>query len=412
MSYADRWVVPQLKKLSVHQEAYTAILDSALKQGAARWLADRVGISEAYLSRVRHGKAGPVSRSLAEKIVAHIEMPPEQRQDLLKHMILAREIEVNVKRQHTKRDLVWLKWFAIPELMRVHRLASYSQTPQEALTFYRALFSLGSVLLAEFHSLGLATSAAETHILLNDVLCVLNRPGEALYHALMARAILDGDDEKHDLQYADPWGTVHLIEFPDLQVNATRIEAVCYNILGLHNKAEQLCNVIIRGPDVRRKPGIWMSHLWRDRLEAMARLPGVAVEDLASVARQAYAVHEEQNDRLGLLLIHNVLARGYLLREEYRRAEEVLVQELQVLDNNPHAGQLHKATLFSRLAAAHYGQGNHREWERYIRQAVSLACKANLAQLLGEICQENSRVPAFGKVYSEAMGETQPAETE
>jgi hypothetical protein len=396
-------LIQPIVKAQIHLETAKAILHSALRWGTIGQIAAKAGISAAYLSRLQRPEANSPSPQVAALIAKHTHLPPEQQQDLLEHWLLARENQTLVA-QFAKQDKDWLGYEAIGELYRAHWLATYSKTPHEAQIYYRATQTLGQALAQEFSLATYPLAAARTHTLLHDIFCVFNRPGTALYHAKMARAILDyvEDDSLYRKQglifYNFQKEQEEILDYYELQVNAIRSEAVSYNHLGLHGIAQATCERALKNEAVNRNPTKWKVHILRDSINALSRNPRTGSTDLEECAYKGRSICEANNDELGLLLIHNYLAQGYLLRGQHKKAKGILNQELFRIDHSTEVGQLHKCLILRGLATLHRMQGNKAEWEFFVTQTLSIAQEAGLSEISGKLHQEYGNEPEYMKI--------------
>jgi transcriptional regulator with XRE-family HTH domain len=394
-------------KAQVHLETADAILDSALAWGSIGQIEAKAGASPGYISRLRQMHRSPTPQ-VAEKIAKNLPLPAEQPADSLENLLLARESEETIT-QPARRDLQWLGYEAIGELTRAHYLATYSKTPQEARTYYRALFRLGQILVHELHSARYLLAAARAHAFLHDVLNVFNRPGAALYQAKMAAILLDSIEasnlNKHRLVYYNfKFDREHAIDYWDLLVNTIRSEAVSYNALGFHKRASSLCDKALQSEAVKRSPDNWQNHILRDKLSALSRDPGSTIYEFDNVTNQGRSDCEDRNDKLGLLLILNSSAEGYLLRGHHKKVEETLNQGLALVDSGS-AGQLHKTMLFNTLADFHFGLGNWDRWQFFLTKTLALAQKAGLTDRVNKLSQKYGHHPDYLDVYTQIVGQ-------
>jgi tetratricopeptide (TPR) repeat protein len=416
-------LIDRIKETEIHRATYIAILDSVLTSwGDKRRFAEKIGLAPESLSRIMAITGRTPSRLEAEKIAQGIPLPAEQRWDLLQHMMSAREEGAVVRksvRQYSVHDKEWLSRYSVGELIRAHWLASYSQHPHETRLYFNALFKLSDILAREFYSLEMWLAAAEAHILANDALGVLNRPGGALYHAQRARTILEHiSDPNALLIYYMPsdrqLDVEYQLDFHDLEINAWRIEAVSYNQLGLYTNADINIKKVEESQAMKRKPDVWLSHLLRNKLDTLGNLRLVLEDDLEACAQEGYPLHEKQNNQLGLLLINISLAKGLIRRENYGRAIELLNKELSKLNQSPEiSGQMPKAMLLRSLAYAHYQQGNIDEWKDFVRQALILAHRGGFLRILSTLSRAYESDPRYVDIQAQVIDSLKgPASTQ
>lgn len=405
MGLLDKAIESQL-----HWETAVAILDGALTWGAASRVAARAGISREYLSRLRKGEVRPPSTETADAIACSLPLPAEQAQDLLDHFSRARESFESFGTAITNQEKSWLRVDALGELTRAHWLATYSKSPAEARTYYRAVLRLGDHLVRGFSQLRYALGLARVHTLMQDALCVLNRPGAGLYHAKVARGLTEmaspeGERGGSSLSYYDFRSRQEaLIPYGDVYVNAIRIEAACHNMLGDHAHADLICDQALRTEAARHRPDIWLPHVLRDKLNALARNPRTPLEDVEACGRWGRSVCEARGDGLGLLLIENGLARGYALRRRDADALRILEEQLERAEGSEDFGQLHKAMLYENLAELHRWRKEWPEWRHRLTRGLALAREGGLAQVHDRLVRTHGDHPAFGEIREAACG--------
>lgn len=226
-----------------------------------------------------------------------------------------------------QRDREWLAEAAIGELTRAHTVATYARSPQEAHLHYQALVRLGTYLVTAFEQIGSNLAAVRAHSLLQDALCVLNRPGEGLYHAKMARAILAGlnaGEWKQPLVYYDADQREQEITSLNLEANALRIEAACYHALGDDVTALALGYRAEKTRAVKADPADLLPHILRDMIVAATHVTTISIPDIEQYANRGIALCEAKGDGILQFLIRRALAKAYLRRRYTKKAEAVL----------------------------------------------------------------------------------------
>jgi hypothetical protein len=395
------WLVDSAIQAQIHREVAVTILNDALTWGTISQAAEQAGISRKYLWHLRRMDVEPLpklpSPQVATQVVKSLPLPPEQQRDLLEHLLLAREtLQVSVNR--LRRDAEWLEGHAIWELTRLHELATFSRSPQEARVYYCALRDLGHALTGEFHRARLTLSAARAHAFVTDAMNVLGQPGAALYHAKMARWLVEGREDEHLCFYDPRTGQEQVTDVYELQVNAIRSEAVGYNEFGSYAGAALLCDRALRNEAVSRSPDIWKPHILRDKLDALGRDPRVPRDDLEACAAEARSICEDGENGIGLFLINNVVARAYLVRGLNREAGDILRQNrslLRLCSSGGNIGQLHEAMLYSRLADLHHQEKNEEAWQHYVAQALTIAHHAGLVEVYRGLLDKYNEHPLF-----------------
>lgn len=422
-------VIERAIERQMHWEAARTALRSVVQWGSVGQVATGAEISRRYLWKLlwQEGASPPSPRvavRLARSVARNLRLPPEQEQDLREHLLLATSSQAGMF-ESVKQHSDWLDREAVDELTRVHWLATYAKTPQFARNYYATLLTLGEAVVLDFHhamrcpltrdvsqNRKYALTAARAHTLLHDACCVFNRPVSALYHAQMARALLErveGPGRPPALVITLPWsGEAQVDDYSALWVNAVRIEAVSQYLLGFHYQAERLCEEALHSEAVQRQPDVWLPHIFREKLNTLAQDPSATADEIKECLSQARSVSEALDDELGLLLFYNASGRGYLLRGRGKEARDALHQGLALVDRSQEVGQLHKALLFSTLAAFHRSQGHEDEWRFYVGQTLSIAHGAGLAEVTHSLSQTHRDHPGYRDIYEEIMGEALP----
>lgn len=397
-------IIDRLEESAIHQDVYIAILSNALQWGNKGLVAQKAGISREYLSRLLREDTNPPSLKVAEHIAKNLPIPLEQQKEFVEHVYLANIlIKEASKLPEIARDNDWLYKDAISELLRTHRLASYSGNPRMARFYYRALLQLGTFLINEFNLAKMPLHLAETHILINDVLNVLNRPGDAFYHARMARTVL-GALSDHDGEvnyYYDQGGSEQSIDYFDLEINAMRIEAVSFNRYALYSSADLILSQAMESKAVKSRPKAWLSHIIRDKISAMGQDRTANLDDIQRLVKEGYPIHESQDDKLGLLLIHNSLARAYMLRGKYIDAKKILLHELDQTEHFSIGGPLAKTMLLQRLTTLYYLLKDTEAWKHFLKQTLIAAQEGNFTKISRDIAKEYEHEPEYQTILNE-----------
>lgn len=402
----------------LHLSVAFEIIDSALKWGKRGKFEDKIGVSRGYLAELMR-EMRPPSKELAERISQNLPLPLSQKQDVLDNFRLAIEKSDFMRQLPEERD--WLEGDAIGELTRYHLLAAGSKSTQEASTYYRALNALGRVLVVAYRNTrGLKKQSllvARAHTLLHDVLSVAGKPGSALFHARMARYWLqsvpeDNQTERLEVYIGEERKKAEVLSYDDLLINAIRSEAVSYNSLGLYAKANVLCDQALRNRAVQQDPAFWLTQVLRDKMNAISRLPRATVSDIEEIGLRARKICEENNDAIGLLLMHSSWARGYLIRRQYARAKDLLITELGRADRIPGVGQYPKARLLSHLATLSRKQEDKAGWEYYLQQATTIAFEAGLTGLSEELRQGHGDTAVYANIIDQLLSRRHTAQTD
>jgi hypothetical protein len=398
-------------RVEIHRETAVAILDNVLEWGDKGKIARAAGITAEYFSRLRQIDTPPPSPKIAERIAQNVRLDPEQRHDLFTHLLQLNEIWTGIEQSIQEDDhKLWLEHQALWELKRAHHLATYSMHPRQAHTYYRALFGLGRYLVEAFHRLGYRLAAVRAHTLLQDALAVLNRPGHGLYHAKMARAILETIDERqlgaaHGLVFYDGDYHEHVIDFDNLYANAIRIEAACYHDLGDDRRANALYDLGTKSNSVKRDPNDLLPHFLRERVSAATTLSTKTMRDIEQDAFEGRTLCDGKGDAVGSFLVQRTLAKAYLTRGYIHEAKAMFTVLTDTMDTAP-IGQLHRAMLLSDLAAFHHVQGHKQECNTFVAAASHLAQRAGLLKMLRDLDKRYNHLPRYTTTYERADDES------
>jgi hypothetical protein len=363
----------------VHRETYIAVLNGALQaRGSKRTLAARAGISPQYLSYLLnpydHRTPSPTT---AEMLVAALNLTATERQDLLEHMHLARTRQAAaVTELHC-----WLAGQDAANLVApvaaMLSAARFAQEPKQARLLRHFSALAARTVLAYLDPVRMPLAYAETALKLHEIAAVEYRRALALYWAKQARAVLEQADPDR-LRDTDA-------HYPPLLTNAIRSEAVACQNLHLARMAYNLVERAETTPDARRHPELWLPHLYRDKLAALAGLRRSAAGEAEGLAQRGLAMCEQSTDPFApllALLLERGLAHVYLAQQRVDPAAELLVRLMDRLDRVPHLGPLDRMMVLIDYAAVLWQQQDRGQWQVVVQQAVGLGLAARLVHQL------------------------------
>jgi hypothetical protein len=363
----------------IHRGAYIATLRAAL----AEWerhadLATSIGRSRVFLSYLlREDGTQTPSPETAERIVRALPLPSEQRHDLFEHMVLSAERRLRARRK-TRQLVSEASLEEMVERMRAaHWAAMYAVEASVALPQYQLLRDLANDVLRVN---GLRQSPlvfVETCLLLHDAETVLDRPGDALFHARLAGTVMRSLDPA-DYQRGRE-------RFEHLRVNVSYAEAVTLASLGLANQAERpLLNALVASQQSVTARTFWLPYLYRHQLVTVSGKPRFSqyqVRELAYLAKVACVRRADPLDPQVDLLIEESLASAYLRfgsERSARAAARLLQPAVESLTRVPYLGPLHRTILFKSYARACWALHRTDEWRHYVHQALTTAIDAGL----------------------------------
>lgn len=231
----------------------------------------------------------------------------------------------------------------------------------------------------------------ETCLLLHDVESVLDRHGDALYHARLARTVmrrLDRGDypRNHD-------------RFDHYTVNVPYAEAVTLTTIGLPLPATDRVDAALADATRMDTAGtFWLPHLYRHRLEAFGGLARFSQHDARAWATHAKRACERRRDPLDAqvsLLIDMSLARAYLRYDRragnesaLNKAYRLLRPEIESLQTASYFGPTHRLSILNTYASICWRKQDYDEWAHYIHEALALALAAGLQHQVRKIWAE------------------------
>jgi hypothetical protein len=364
---------------SLHRDVYIATLRSALNGWLRREdFADRIDCTRVYLQYLlsENGTRTPGPET-AERIANMLPLPPAQRVDLLDHMLLAGESRLRAWR-HERASLADASPAETLERMRAaHWTATYAEDPGEARPQYETLRDLTMAFLRDDGLRQHPLLFVETCLLLHDTQSVLDRPGDALFHARRANLVM------RRLDAADyPRGRER---FEHLRVNTAYAEAVTLTTLGLPRQAEASLQEA-EAAVARNSPAatFWLPHILRHHVAALSMRSRFSQYELRETARRAHAACEARADPLDAqvsLLIDASLARGYLqcgTALAARKAANLLRPAVETIDRVPYLGPVHRTVVLSAYARACWTLNRRDEWDHYLHHALTTAAEAGL----------------------------------
>ena len=200
--------------------------------------------------------------------------------------------------------------------------------------------------------------AIELCLVLHDVESVLNLHGDALYHALQARALLDG--------IADPRAVSDRERYQHYQVNVVRAFAVAFHNLKLSRAAYDACLEADARAVAQKQLNLWRPHIVRDAINALSQRPRFALSTVEGLADRARAVagQDDATSPLWELLLDRSLGRAYLRYGNLKKARRVLRDQLDALDRTAVLGPLHRVSVLSTVAELHWIEGDRSAWQQ------------------------------------------------
>ncbi len=373
----------------IHREVYVAILNSALREvGSKAWLAQRVGISRAYLSYLLHPDlvTSDSSRRPSERIAERIAraLPVEQavRDALLEHMLQAHMGRIRRQRVLAE-DLSQSAVEAhLADLSALHGNATFASFPADSRTQYRAVLDASRQLLHTLSPSRHPLAWVELCFLIHDAQCVLNRPDDALYHAKRARGVLDflGPDAPG----------AHRERVAAYEVQALRAESVAYHNMRLFRQSYQATREAEQRVTCRQVSDEHLPHILRDRIAALTDQPRFTLNEVEDLAERAVAFCERRAgplDAMWAFMIRRSQAHAFIVYGNLQRAGQVLVSLRDQAATTPHLGPIHHV-MFLKTDALYWRRvGDQAASAHRVRQALAIGEAAGLSHQVAQVRQ-------------------------
>jgi hypothetical protein len=276
----------------------------------------------------------------------------------------------------------------LAELREGHQQATFAHDPSTARIKYRVVRDGSGALLKRVNPSREPLAFVELCLLRHDTQSVLNGLVDALWHARIARTVLEDlrpNDFREDRE-----------RLGDFMVNAIRSEAVSYHNLGLAREAYRQCQEAEVAPAIRQRLSFWRAHIFRDKMNALANMPRFAISEAEGLAQQAEdacerGAHRKEERDVLVLLIRESLSRCYIRHGSARSLRkagaklESLVEEAETL---AYVGPLHRTLVWRSHARLCWQRGDQKGWQDSVRHALDVAREAGLDHQVSYIAKE------------------------
>ena len=375
-----RWLAP-LWFAEIHREVYVALLHSWIPHGHRGEFARRVGITREYLSYLcaleEEVERRLPSLALAKRMAAELSAPRDIKQSLVEHIELAR-VKVAETHYHMRTLLKQQRIAEIlAEMEASHRQATFGGDALTTSRAYRFTRDASLSLLQKISPERYPVTYAQTCMYLHDAQCVLDRAEEALRWAKIADLVLSNVEEVEagvDQFYAD-----------NIYINTIRGQAVAYNNLNLPRKVPEILERVRATRAFREQNDFWMPLVNRDTLSNMARTPRFSIRHAKRLAQMTEAHCEHNADVFTLFIAQETWLRCLVAHAEWKQAERVLEEEIQLLPRLPYVGFLHKALLLKTYAFLAWQQKDYEMWQKQMGLLLPLLPQAGLKHQWREI---------------------------
>ena len=380
----------------LHLEACAAAIRGfcRLESVTQEYVARAIGVTPVELSYVLHLRRQPGAKFL-RGLEATTRLPAELREGLLEHLWAARRYRDEEERELLGRAGQVPLNVLLPGIEEQYALAGKGQLAEEkARRAHQHLYRQCATLTAR---LAWAKKDPLAFIRLCavqiEVGCVLDRLYDSLAMALLAERVaegLEGQDRRTGIR-----------EFYSPQTQIVRAKAVVYHNLHLYREAYDLCSRAEEMPVVRARPEVWLPHIVRDKLKAMAHLGRLSIREAEECARQGWdacaspAWDAGTAQVLSLLVDHSLVDcyLGHGNRADLAKAAGLARMHRDAIERNaiPGLAPLHKVMFYKALAEierweAARGRASAGEVPtEALRAAIATAGRAGLQNQLQKI---------------------------
>ncbi len=379
-------ILDSIHEAQLHREVYVAILNSTLQRpGGKRGLAEQIEVSQQYLSYLLNPQTDDLSNfrnpssKVADKIANALPLEREQREQLLKHMYLARDRASQITQALRSELLARPIGDFLTELRGAYQEANFATDPHISRMKYLFVRDSCKMLLEYPVLYTYPLNTVEVCLLLHDAQCILNWTEDALYHAKLARAIMDSLSRN---DYRDKE------RFDSYQFEALRAEARAYSDLRLYREAYDTCLHAEMSDAMRYQSEACIPQLYRDKLQALCRKPRFALSEAEGLVAKVRAICDSAKNDLAprwLFMANQYLARAYLAHHNIKKAKKLLTGIFEQMPTIPHLGPLHQTLFLKTYARFRWEEGDSTEWEYFLKQALTYAVDAGLAHQISDI---------------------------
>jgi hypothetical protein len=379
-------ILDRIYEAQLHREVYIAILNSTLQEpGSKRSLAKHIEVTQQYLSYLLNPETDDLSNfrvpssRIAQKIANALPLEHEQREQILKHMYLARDGTTHIVQTLRSELLAQPIEHFLKELRDAHQEADLATDPHASRMKYLVVRDICKMLLEHSILYTSPLSTVEVCMLLHDAQCILNRTEDALYHAKLARAIMDSLSRN---DYRDKE------RFDSYQIQVFCAEARAYSDLRLYREAYEKCLQAEMSDAMRYQSATCTSQLYRGKLQALCRKPRFALNEAEGLVAKVETICDSANNDLAprwLFMANQYLARAYLNHHNIKKAKKLLGVLFEEINTIPHLGPLYQTLFLKTYARFRWEEGDATEWEYFLRRALTYAVDAGLAHQISDI---------------------------
>jgi hypothetical protein len=264
--------------------------------------------------------------------------------------------------------------------LRIMQLeATHAPDPVGAQQRYRTVVVGGQALLGHADAL----ASVSDYLALCDILCdsesVLNQHADALWHAKLACAVVDGLDEREKRP--------DKLEIRSYHFNMLRMQGVAYGNLKDYRSALRILKEAEGIGTSLLEPG-WMVLLQRDKIIMLARMTRFSIGEVNACADRAQTLCDHSwmlYPDLLMLLVNQSVAEANIHRGNYRGAQRHLQKYEHQLERVHGIGPLHKVIFLRTCAQFCLATGDEGGSIHHVQRAYQLALQAGLKHQQSEI---------------------------
>ena len=389
------------EQAELHRAAYVAVLNRHLRErGAKRALAARAGITPQYLSyltvlddqmdELREERRTP-GLAVIRRIADALPLPREEREFLAMHMELASTRRLAAAQAAISERQERAPGEVLIEVQAARAAANAALDVTSANAQSRAVREGTGLWLSRLDLTRYPSdprSIIELCLLRNEVQCVLDRPDDALWHAMVARALVDRLLERRDTM-------------PEEDLHDLTVQTICAESLAYHNMCLDRNSYTLYEEATARQaelPGTqrWEAHIALGMMKSLTHFSRFSLREVETLARRAENAYERRagvvdDIAVEAFMAQENLARAYLQypsEQAMEKAGLILCTNLDVMGTLPHLGPLRRVMFLRTYARWHRRREDHEGAQETVAAARAIAVSSGLMHQLHQMERE------------------------